>query len=354
MRRALVALILALPLAVPAGVTAQADFITIRFERYLEALRRQAGIPGLAAVIVQDDQILWEAGFGYQDLEASIPATPDTPFYIADLTGALSATLVLQCVEQGRTRLDQRVTVPPTPPPGDGPTVATVRELLSHSPAGPDSFRYEPGRFAALTGVLEQCANESFRELVTERLLDRLAMTRSVPGQDVTTIVPPESDLTLEQLDVYRTVLRDTAKPYRVDRRGRASLSQYPAATLDAASGLVSTARDLARFSVALDTLALLDEETLAVAWAAPPVASTQLRGRFGLGWFVQVYNGQPVVWHFGYAPDASSALVIHLPARHKTLIMLANSDGLAAAFSLPNGDVTLSPYARLFLSLFG
>ena len=59
-------------------------------------------------------------------------------------------------------------------------------------------------------------------------------------------------------------------------------------------------------------------------------------------------------MWHFGYAPDASSALFIHLPARHKTLILLANSDGLAAAFSLPNGDVTLSPYARLFLSLFG
>ena len=47
-------------------------------------------------------------------------------------------------------------------------------------------------------------------------------------------------------------------------------------------------------------------------------------------------------MWHFGYAPDASSALFIHLPARHKTLILLANSDGLAAAFSLPNGDITV------------
>ena len=139
-------------------------------------------------------------------------------------------------------------------------------------------------------------------------------------------------------LATYDAVLRQTARPYRVDRSGRASLSQYPATTLDAASGLVSTARDLAAFSIALDTRTLLSDDTLAPRGRR----RREPRGpRFGLGWFVQVYNGQPVVWHFGYAPDASSALFIHLPARHKTLILLANSDGLAAAFSLPNGDLT-------------
>jgi CubicO group peptidase (beta-lactamase class C family) len=350
MRRALTALVLVLPLVVPPGLTAQSDFLMARFERYLEALRKQAGIPGLAAAIVQDDRIVWEAGFGYQDLEASIRATPETPFYVADLTSTLSATLVLECIEQGRARPEQLVTVPATVP-GGAPTIVTIRDLLRHSPAGADSFRYEPARFAALTGVIERCTQDSLKEALARRLLDRLAMTRSVPGQDVITIEP--SDFQPEEIEAYRTVLRETAKPYRVDRRGRASLSLYPAATLDAASGLISTVRDLARFTIALDTLTLLREDTLATAWTAPQGAAA-VRPKFGLGWFVQVHNGQPVVWHFGYAPDASSALVIHLPARHKTLILLANSDGLAAAFSLPNGDVTLSPYARLFLSLFG
>jgi CubicO group peptidase (beta-lactamase class C family) len=344
MRRALVALVLALPLAVPAGLTAQPDFVTTRFELYLDALRKQAGIPGLAAAIVQDDRIAWETGLGYQDLEAGIPVTPDTPFYIADLTGMLSATLVLQCIEEGRTRFEHPVTVP-----AGSPAPATVRDLLRHSPAPGAAFRYAPVRFAALTSVIEACTTDSLKEAVSRRLLDRLAMTRSVPGQDVTTIQP--SDFASERLQIYDAVLRQTARPYRVDRRGRAALSQYPAATLDAASGLISTARDLAAFTIALDTRTLLREETLAAAWAAPEGTA---RSTFNLGWFVQVYNGQPVVWHFGYAPDASSALFIHLPARHKTLILLANSDGLAAAFSLPDGDITASPYARLFLSLFG
>jgi CubicO group peptidase (beta-lactamase class C family) len=345
MRRVLVALVLALPLAVPAGIRAQSDFVTTRFELYLDALRKQAGIPGLSAAIVQDDRIAWEVGLGQQDLEAGVPVTPDTPFYIADLTSILSATLVLQCIEEGRTRLDDPVTLPA----GSQAASATVLDLLSHSPGPGAAFRYEPVRFVALTRVIERCTQDNIKEAISRRLLDRLAMTRSVPGQDVTTIQP--SDFASEVLATYDAVLRQTARPYRVDRRGRASLSQYPATTLDAASGLVSTVRDLAAFSIALDTRTLLSEDTLAAAWSAPQGAA---RTRFGLGWFVQVYNGQPVVWHFGYAPDASSSLFIHLPARHKTLILLANSDGLAAAFSLPNGDLLTSPYARLFLSLFG
>ncbi len=345
MRRVLAALTLALPLAVPAGLTAQPDFVTTRFELYLDALRKQAGIPGLSAAMVQDDRIAWEAGFGYQDLEAGIPVTPDTPFYVADLTSTLSATLVLQCIEEGSTRFDQSVTLPA----GSPAAAATVRDLLSHSPAPGAAFRYEPVRFAALTPVIEACTKDSLKEALSRRLLDRLAMTRSVPGQDVTTSQP--SDFGVETLETYNAVLRQIARPYRVDRRGRPSLSQYPHATLDAASGLISTARDLATFSIALDTRTLLRDDTLAAAWSAPEgIAQT----KFSLGWFVQVYNGQPVVWHFGYAPDASSALFIHLPTRHKTLILLANSDGLAAAFSFPSGDIMSSPYARLFLSLFG
>ena len=57
-------------------------------------------------------------------------------------------------------------------------------------------------------------------------------------------------------------------------------------------------------------------------------------------------------MWHFGYAPGAGSALWIKLPARSTTLILLANSDGLSAQFSLQDGNVTTSPFARLFLSL--
>ncbi len=44
------------------------------------------------------------------------------------------------------------------------------------------------------------------------------------------------------------------------------------------------------------------------------------------------------------------SAVTALLPV---TLILLANSDGLSAAYGLSNGDVTTSLFAKLFLRLF-
>jgi len=67
----------------------------------------------------------------------------------------------------------------------------------------------------------------------------------------------------------------------------------------------------------------------------------------------VQTYNGERIVWQFGNWPEASSALVIKVPARRLTLILLANGDRLSAPFNLQNGDVTTSLFAKLFLRLF-
>ena len=39
------------------------------FERYLESLRLQAGIPGMSALILQDGVVVWERGFGRADIE---------------------------------------------------------------------------------------------------------------------------------------------------------------------------------------------------------------------------------------------------------------------------------------------
>jgi hypothetical protein len=72
-----------------------------------------------------------------------------------------------------------------------------------------------------------------------------------------------------------------------------------------------------------------------------------------GLGWFVQTYRSQQVVWHFGHVPNAYSSLIIKLPAKRLTLILLANSDGLVAPYQLPLGDVTRSIFGNLFLRLF-
>ena len=57
-------------------------------------------------------------------------------------------------------------------------------------------------------------------------------------------------------------------------------------------------------------------------------------------------------MWTFGVVPNAYSSLIIKLPERNLTLILLANSDRLNSPFMLQQGDLTRSLFAQLFLKL--
>ena len=78
-----------------------------RFEKQLEELRILLKVPGLSAVIVRNQQVLWAKAFGFADVEKRVPDTSQTPYRIASLTKTFAATLVLQLVEQGKHNLDE-------------------------------------------------------------------------------------------------------------------------------------------------------------------------------------------------------------------------------------------------------
>jgi len=322
------------------------------FRNYLESLRVQAGIPGLAAVIVGEQDILWERAFGQQDISRSIATRTDTPFHMDGLTQTFAAALVLRCVEEGYLSLDDRVARFDAESP-DGNS--TIRQLLSHTSGTPDNpvFAYSLQRLAPLASVLGSCSGDSSRELFS-RWLAINSMRDSVPGPDAVLMTPPYEGVTEEDIESYNAVLQRLAIPYAVDKQRRATPSQYTASTLTPASGLISTARDMAKFDLALrgHDHVLLRPETLAAAWQAPLDRNGQPLPH-GLGWFVQNYNGEAIVWQFGMADNAWSSLMLTVPGRGLTLILLANSDGLAKQFNLQNGDVKTSPFGRVFLGLF-
>lgn len=320
------------------------------FERYLESLRQQAGIPGLSAAIVHDGNAVWEGGFGSRNLDGSQPATPDTPYPIGDLSQTFASVILGQCAESGRLRIEEPIRRWSDAIPESD---ATVQSVLAHaSDASLGAYRFDRGRFAALTEVAEQCGGENYRLLVFNEVLDRLGMADSVPGRDLADPVTA-TGFGFESRDAERfaAVLQRMAVPYRVDRSGRASRSEYTVMGLNASTGLVSTVRDLARFDGALDDDVLVRRDLLEVSWQNARGTNGPLPT--GLGWFVQTYNGERLVWQFNLVPDAYSSLILKVPGRHLTLILLANSDGLSAPFSLADGDVTSSLFARTFLQLF-
>jgi CubicO group peptidase (beta-lactamase class C family) len=191
-------------------------------------------------------------------------------------------------------------------------------------------------------------------------------MAESVPGQDV--VLPevarslPPAVFNEPVLARYRALLARLARPYASNSASRPAPASYPSNTLDAASGLVTTVRDLARLDAALGDLVLLEPETLEAMWTppTPALAPGQPPAQgivpplpHALGWFVQTYQGERVVWQFGHWPGVTSSLIVKVPSQTLTFILLANSDGLAASSQLESGDVTTSLFARLFLRFF-
>jgi CubicO group peptidase (beta-lactamase class C family) len=141
------------------------------------------------------------------------------------------------------------------------------------------------------------------------------------------------------------------AAAYRITSGRAQRNTDLPVRRVDASDGIISSVRDLARFDNALASNALLSRATRDLAWTQSYDGDAPLRT--GLGWFVQNYHGEPIVWQFGVIRGGHSALVVKAPNRGLTFILLANSDGLTAPFALESGDVTSSLFATLFLRLF-
>jgi len=326
------------------------ELVYSRFESYLESFRLQAGIPGMSATVAHNGLVVWERGFGRRDVEAGAPATPDTPYLLGGLSQTFGATLLLRkCVEQWGARLDDPVVLrsPAFPEPS-----TTLRQLLSHTAADAARYQYDPIRFAALTAVIERCAQQPYRAVLASEIIDRFAMLDSAPDQVLAT--PTSEDMQLfdaARRERYGATIARIAVPYRVVAgRPQRNIDLLPR-RIDASDGTISSVRDLVRFDNALAFGALLAPATRNAAWTQTFAGDTPLPT--GLGWFVQSYHGEPIVWQFGLVRGGYSSLIVKAPNLGLTFIALANSDGLNAPFQLDAGDVTSSIFATLFLRLF-
>ena len=349
MRHPLLRLTMALSLSLGVLVHAQDDFLMTRFGDYLEALRSQARIPGLAAAIVGPDAVNWERVFGLADIDRNIAVRIDTPFELDDTTQAIVAAQALKCASDGLLSLDDPVGKFASSSPDAG---ATLRQLLTHTTAAASglTFSYRPERLEPLAAAIAACRDSTFRS-ATAGLLRRMAMNDSVPGSDIVRLTPPAEGFDASALEHYAAVLPRLATPYALDGHRRPTPSSYAAPTLTPASGLIASVADLERFDLFLKK-GELSPEWLALAWT-PPTGANGAPLPHAYGWFVQPYNGELIVWQFGVSDNASSSMIIRVPRRGVTLILLANSSGLARPFSLAAGDITVSPFARLFLSIF-
>lgn len=305
------------------------------FRDDLERLRVSGHIESVVAIIAKDQSVVWSASLG------AATVTDTTVFHLASLTKPFASTVILQLVDEGKVSLDD-----PVSKYGivlASPGTVLVRHLMSHTSEGVPGthYAYNGDRFSLLDSVVRRGAGKSFAAAVEERIIVPLGLTHTAPT--------PQSAAFAESGLDKSTYLANVAPGYTWTN-GAFVATAYQTA-FSTAAGLTASARDYAAFSMAMDRDALLKPSTKALAWT-PATSPGGEVFPYGLGWFATDYKGVRIIWHYGYW-TASSALVIKVPARNLTFVLLANTDGLSAPYPLGAGKLDASPWARAFLETF-
>lgn len=286
------------------------------FARDVDAARVELQIPGLSVAVVREGKVILARGFGMSDVEQRVAATADTVYPIGSITKTFTATLMMQLADRGRLDLEQPVA---RYVDWEVATEIRIRHVLSHTSEGTPGTRFVySSRFNWLDNVVEAATKEKFRELLIANVIAPAGLTRTYSAEET----------------------EGLAKPYRAD----GTPSQLPPLALHSSSGLSSTVLDLAQYSVALDAGKLL-QSTRMYEPSAPGMP-------YGYGWFTQQVAGERVVWHTSWWPDAFSGLLVKVPSRGLTLVLLANTDALVAP-QRGASNVLLYPIARTFLQTF-
>lgn len=294
-----------------------------QFPATVESTRTALKIPALSVAVVRDGEIVFARGFG--------DASENTLYPIGSITKTFTATLMQQLAEEGRLDLDAEVRgfVDWEVAPG-----IRIQHVLSHISEDVPGTRFAySSRFNWLDNVVEAATKESFRTLMTKRVLEPANLRNTHLDQEH---------------EGYAESLPNLAIPHRVDASGNVVRSQYPPMGFHSSSGMASTVTDLARYSIALDEGRLLPPAALERMWT-PRMSAQGKVFPYASGWFAQTVAGERVVWHTSWWPDAYSGLLVKVPSRKLALVLLANTDRLVSP-QRGASNVLLYPIANAFL----
>ena len=290
-------------------------------------------------LVARGDQIVFEASFGYANLELNVLHSPLTKFRIASVTKPFTAAAIMALKGRELVKLESTVDMylPDFP---DGEKI-TVRHLLNHSSgvanytALPD-FERVATHFHTLPKVIAQFAGKplefapgSQHMYSNSNYILLTAILESVTKQSY-----PDAlrDLVLEPLGLSDTGVDDNALVLanRASGYAWAGNQYHHAQSMDisvasGAGGLYSTARDLQRFARGVCTGELLGAEATERVFTLTAMVSEDVK--YGLGWEMNTIAPQPVYRHGGTLLGFKSDLSYY-PQADVTIVTLSNHQG--------------------------
>jgi CubicO group peptidase (beta-lactamase class C family) len=299
-------------------------------------------ITGISIALVDDQQIIWQKGFGHADLEKGIAATPETIYRAGSIAKVFTAAATMQLAEQGRIAID-RPLVEALPEfsiktrfTDAGPV--TPRNVMTHHSGLPSNFLKgmyvrDPGRYESVIEGL----HDQYLSFPPNYVFSYSNVGMALLGATVQRISGQPFDRYMEQnffqplgMSSSSFVSRAVTKAYDKHKEIEVfSLRDMPAANL------LSNVIDLSQFIkmqfaegrsgnrqlLSPDSV----REMVRVQNAGFPLTFQQY---VGLGWMlsgIEVPGGGPVASHGGSLPDSHSMMAI-LPEHKLGVVVLSNS----------------------------
>ena len=335
---------------------------TVSFVKELETLRQRYHIPSLSVGIVHEKKLVWHKGLGYADIENKIVPGEHTVYHLASVTKTFGAIILMQLVEAGKVSLDDPVTKYGINLGArwGGDDRIKVKHLLTHTAMGHSlngfkpghSFIYSGDQYGQLKKVIEQASGQSFGQLLVQHILKPLQLEHTAPN------LADSTDFALMGYD-RAAFEKLVAKPYEWQKDQLVPIT-YPT-YFGPSAGLMSCVTDLATYSNAIDEKRFLSPAT----WDQMFTPTVSPKGKtlpYGLGWFVHAYKGIKIMWHTGVW-TGNSSLLVKIPEKDLTFIILANSQNLNRPFYANfdpfrinpklQKDLRASAFAKAFLDHF-
>lgn len=298
-----------LSLTAASGLRAQAEPVhqatSDSVEAFLRKEMQQRGIPGMQVAVVQHGRIVLLGAYGMANVERAEPVTNQTVFALHSATKAFTGVALMQLAEAGAVDL-----AAPVSQYLDGLPVAwqsvTVRQLLTHTSGIPNivdqrtsgliasgedaawakvqalPMEFAPGErvsynqtnYLLLGRIIDRMSGRPFTQFMAERQFHVVGMplaeragfggtSDSVPGRATSYAREPASGGTSRLTPVFFDVPR----------------------SLRTGAGAMMTAKEVARWLIALQRGHLLRVKTSLVTLWTPSLLNDGSMGQWAIGW---------------------------------------------------------------------
>ena len=298
-------------------------------------------------LVAEKGKVIYKKGFGWADMEWTIPNQPDTKHRLGSITKQFTAMLIMQLVEQGKLKLDVPIsTYLPDYPKKNG-DVITIHHLLTHSSGTPNmtsfpgflknisrnayspvqlvnlfadsTLQFEPGKnfaysnsgYIVLGYIIEKVTGKSYEQVLQENIFTPLQMNNT-------------------GYDHHRLLLKNRANGYEKNGRRYVNADFIDMSVPYAAGALYSTVEDLYLWDQALYGNQLLRKENKDLLFAKHIPSGGSY---YGYGWGIgeiPLGNTAERIETIGHAGGINgfNTQLTRIPSDKSFIVLLNNTGG--------------------------